>query len=129
MIEQAEALGEPAEDPLLLFSVLHSLWVAEFTAFNGDAVRELALEFLALAEKQGATAPLLIAHRIMGSTLLCPGDVTKARSYYDQALALYNPAEHRALATGFGLDPGCRSCPGEHGHRGCLAILTSRSRT
>ena len=104
LIEQAEALGEPAEDPLLLFSVLHSLWVAKFTAFNGDAVRELALEFLALAEKQGATAPLLIAHRIMGPTLLCLGDVTKARAYYDQAIALYNPAEHRALATGFGVD-------------------------
>ena len=28
LIEQAEALGEPPEDPLLLFSVLYGLWVA-----------------------------------------------------------------------------------------------------
>ena len=28
LIEQAEALGEPPEDPLLLFSVLYSFWVA-----------------------------------------------------------------------------------------------------
>src|SRR6185295_4396776 len=36
LIEQAEALGEPPEDPLLLFSVLFGFWVAKFVAFNGD---------------------------------------------------------------------------------------------
>ena len=36
LIEQAEALGEPPEDPLLLFSVLFGFWVANFVAFNGD---------------------------------------------------------------------------------------------
>ena len=55
LIEQAEALGEPPEDPLLLFSVLYGFWVANDMAFNGDEVRELAAQFLALAEKQGAT--------------------------------------------------------------------------
>src|SRR6202035_2761474 len=52
LIEQAEALGEPLEDPLLLFSVLYAFWVANHIAFNGDAVRDLAAHFLALAEKQ-----------------------------------------------------------------------------
>ena len=37
LIEQAEALGEPPEDPLLLFSVLYGFWVANYVAFNGDA--------------------------------------------------------------------------------------------
>ena len=53
LIEQAEALGEPPEDPLLLFSVSIGFWVANFVAFNGDVMRELAAQFLALAEKQG----------------------------------------------------------------------------
>jgi predicted ATPase len=35
-IERAEALGEPPEDPLLLFSVLYGFWVANFTVFNGE---------------------------------------------------------------------------------------------
>jgi hypothetical protein len=47
LIEQAKALGEPHEDPLLV-------------------LRELARQFLTLAEKQGATVPLMVAHRIMG---------------------------------------------------------------
>ena len=52
MIEQARALGEPLEDPLLLFSVLYGVWVANYVAFNGDAMRELAAQFLVLAEKK-----------------------------------------------------------------------------
>ena len=73
LIEQAEALGEPPEDPLLLFSVLYGFWVANYVAFNGDVVRDLAAQFLALAEKQGATVPLMIGHRLMGISLLCHG--------------------------------------------------------
>ena len=53
LIEQAEGLGEPPEDPLLLFVVLYGIWVANAGAFNGDAVRELAAQFLALAKKRG----------------------------------------------------------------------------
>ena len=75
LIEQAEALGEPPEDPLLLFSVLYGFWVANYVAFNGDALRDLATQFLALAEKQGATVPLMIGHRFMGSSLACTGDI------------------------------------------------------
>ena len=106
LIEQAEALGEPPEDPLLLFSVLYGFWVANFVAFNGDAVRELAAQFLALAEKQGATVPLMIGHRLMGISLLCTGDIAEGRAHFDQAIALYDPAEHRPLATRFGQDVG-----------------------
>jgi hypothetical protein len=60
LIEQAEALGEPPEDPLLLFSVLYSFWVANFVTFNANICHDLAAHFLALAEKQGAAAPLMI---------------------------------------------------------------------
>jgi predicted ATPase len=49
LIEQAEALGEAPDDPLLLFSVLYAFWVANYVAFNGDIVRDLAAQFLAIA--------------------------------------------------------------------------------
>jgi class 3 adenylate cyclase/predicted ATPase len=103
LIEQAEALGEPPEDPLLLFSVLYSFWTASFVAFNGDAVRELANQFLALAEKRRATAPLMIGHRMMGS-VLHRGDFVEGQAHLDRAIALYNPSEHRSLAARFGQD-------------------------
>jgi predicted ATPase len=106
LIEQAEALGEPPEDPLLLFSVLATFWAANLVAFNGDVVFDLAAQLLALAEKQRATVPLMIGHRLMGQSLLLTGDIAEGRAHLDQAIALYDPAEHRPLATRFGQDVG-----------------------
>jgi len=78
--------------------------IRNFVAFNGDVLRELAAQFLTLAEKQGSTMPLMMFHRIMGITKVLTGDVAGALAHFDQALALYEPAEHRSLATRFGLD-------------------------
>jgi predicted ATPase len=109
LIEQAEALGEPPEDPLLLFSVLYGFWTANYVAFNGDAMLALAAQFLALAEQQGATVPLLVGHRLMGNSLLLTGAFAESRAHYDRAIALYDPAEHRRQATHFGQDVGVTS--------------------
>jgi predicted ATPase len=106
LIEQAEALGEPLDDPLLLFSVLYGFWTANYVAFNGDVMRELAAQFLALAEKQGAIVPLMVGHRLMGISLLSTGDIAQGRAHFERATALYDPAQHRALATRFGADTG-----------------------
>ena len=104
LIERAEKIGEPPEDPLLVFSVLYGFWAANFVAFNGDAMRELAMQFLSIAEKQNATLLRMIGHRLMGTSLMCTGNVVEGRAHYDQAIALYDPAEHRSVATQFGQD-------------------------
>jgi predicted ATPase len=104
LIEQAEALGEPPEDPLLLFSVLYGFWVANIVAFNGDVTCELAAQVLALAEKQRATVPLMIGHRLMGMSLLATGDIAESQAHLDRSIALYDPREHRPLAMRFGMD-------------------------
>ncbi len=116
LIENAEALGEPPEDPLLLFSVLYGFWVVNVAAFDGGAAREIAAQFLALAGRQRMTGPLMLAHRMMGMTMMSTGDLADGRAHLDRALALYDPAEHRTLATRFGTDAR-------------VAILEWRSRT
>jgi class 3 adenylate cyclase/predicted ATPase len=105
-IERAEALGEPPEDPLLLFSVRYGFWVASIMSFDGDICLDLAAQFLARAEKQGTTVPIMIGHRIMSRTLLNTGDLAEGKMHCDQTLALYNPNEHRSLAMRFGQDTG-----------------------
>src|SRR5215469_15713773 len=105
-IERAEALREPPEDPLLLFSVLYGVWAANYVAFNGDVVRELASQFVALAEKQTQTVPLMVGHRLMGNALMLTGNIPQGRTHYNKAFALYDPAKHRPLATRFGQDVG-----------------------
>jgi predicted ATPase/DNA-binding winged helix-turn-helix (wHTH) protein len=103
LIEQAEALGEHPEDPLLLFSVLYGFWAAKYVAFDGDLCRDLARQFLAVAEKQGAIIPLMVANRMMGTSLLFTGETAQAQEHLDRAIALYDRTEHRALAR-FGQD-------------------------
>src|SRR6516164_2503700 len=106
LIEQAEALGEPPEDPLLPFSVLYSFWVANYVAFDGRMMLKLAEQFLALAEKQAATFPLMMGHRLLGMSLANVGDLTRGRAHLDRAMTLYDPATHRPLATRFGQNVG-----------------------
>jgi predicted ATPase len=106
LIEQAETLGEPLEDPLLLFSVLYALWVANLVAFDGNVMRDLAVQFISIAEKQDPTGPLMLGHRLMGLSLFHTGDVPDGRAHLDKAFALYDATEHRPLATRFGQDVG-----------------------
>jgi class 3 adenylate cyclase/predicted ATPase len=116
LIENAQAIGEAPKDPLMLFSAIYGFWVVNIAGFNGDAARELAVEFLCLAEKQNDTGPLLLAHRMMGVTLMSLGDLAQGKAHLDRALCLFNPAEHRDLAARFGTDAQ-------------VAILEWRSRT
>ena len=106
LIERAEALGEPPEDPLMLFSILYGFWATNYVGHNGDALRELASQFLTLAQKQTATGPLVVAHRLMGSSFSTTGDVVQGRKHLDKAITLYDRAEHSPLATRFGQDVG-----------------------
>jgi class 3 adenylate cyclase/predicted ATPase len=104
LIETADALGEPQQDPLLSFSVLYGFWVTNYVAFNGDAMLTLAAQFLDRAEKQAASGPLMTGHRLVGTSLLYAGQFEEARAHLDRAIELYNPAKHRILATRFGQD-------------------------
>jgi class 3 adenylate cyclase/predicted ATPase len=105
-MERAKSLGEPPEDPLLLFSVLYGVWVANAAAFNGDIIRDLAAQFLAMAKEEGTTIPLIMGHRIMGRTLIDTGNLAAGRAHCDEAMALYDPAKHRSVATRFGQEAG-----------------------
>jgi tetratricopeptide (TPR) repeat protein len=87
-----------------LFSVLYWISVANFVAFKGDVQCELGAQFLTLAEKQRATVPLMVGHRIIGINLTVTGDFARALAHYDQSLALYDPVAHRPWAARFGHD-------------------------
>jgi hypothetical protein len=118
-IERAEALGEPPEDPLLLFSVLYGAWAASYVAFDGEVTRDLASQFMALAEKQRHSVPLMIGQRLMGTSMMLTGNIAESRLHYDQSFALYDSARTSAS----------RSSSIARWHSGCSAIPSARSRT
>ena len=105
LLEQADALLESPEDPLLLFSVLHGIFAANVVAFNADVSRDLAAQFLAFAEKQKVSGLRVFGHAFLGSVLVIAGDITEGRAHLDQGIALLDPAEGRPLAMRFGEDP------------------------
>jgi len=53
----------------------------------------------------------LEAHRPLGITLFCPGEVASARAHLEQGIALYDPREHRSHAFQYSIHPGmaCRA--------------------
>src|SRR5260370_42416096 len=78
--------------------------VPSFVTFNGGALREAVAQLLALAEKEGQTASLTIAHRTTGVCLLCTGGLRQGRAHLDRAIAIYDPIAHPPLTTRFGQD-------------------------
>jgi predicted ATPase len=105
LIERADALGEALEDPWLRFSTLYGLWVESFVCFDGDRARTLAEQFMALVKNSGARVPVMIGHRLMGTSLTFTGNLSEAKMHFDHAIAMYDRAEHGPLATLFGHDP------------------------
>jgi predicted ATPase len=45
-----------------------------------------------------------VEHRLIGVSLLLTGEIAESRAHLDQALALYDPAQHLSLETRFGQD-------------------------
>jgi predicted ATPase len=46
----------------------------------------------------------MIGHRLTGTSFLFTGDIAQGRAHLDRAIVLYDPADHRPLATRFGQD-------------------------
>ena len=67
-------------------------------------MRERAVQFMAIAEEQDASIPIMVGHRLMGTSLMETGELTQGRAHYDQAIALYDPIKHRSLGSRFGQD-------------------------
>ena len=68
--------------------LLYGFWVANYVAFNGEAIREVSQDVLGTCGDARATIPLMIGHRLLGTSLLHSGELSQARTHFDQALAL-----------------------------------------
>jgi predicted ATPase len=109
--ERARELCREAGEPLQLFGVLRGLW--EFYDLRAEmgTARELAEQLLALAQRVQDTTLLLVAHAVLGETLLWPGAFALARTHAEQGMALYDHQQHRTLAFLYGgYDPGVHCC-------------------
>jgi predicted ATPase len=95
-------VGETAQ----LFPVLWGLWYFYTVRAEFQTARELEAQCLTLVQRVQEPALLLQAHFMPGTTSLHLGELVAARSSLEQAIALYNPQQHRAQALVYGEETG-----------------------
>jgi predicted ATPase len=103
---RARKLCQQVGDMSQLFPVLYGLCANAFLQLKLQRAREIGEEFLGMTQGQDDPAPILVAHRVLGTTLHIRGELTLARTHLEQAIALYDSHQHRSLALRYGQDPG-----------------------
>jgi TOMM system kinase/cyclase fusion protein len=88
-----------------VFPVLRGLWVFHEARAEMQVARELAEQLLVLAQRLQDPVHLIEAYRALGNTLFWLGEFAPARAHLEQAIALYDFQQHRALAFLYGTDP------------------------
>jgi class 3 adenylate cyclase/predicted ATPase len=88
---RARALCQELGDPRQLMRVLYGLWVFYHTRAEFKTAYELAEQLLQLARQQRSTAPLLLGHNALGSTLFFLGEFARAQDHLTQGIALEMP--------------------------------------
>ena len=102
LIEQAEALGEPLEDPLLLFSVLYGFW-SSWHSTRRRWSTSLRDNFWRSRRNKRR---LCRSWSVIASWACrsCTQATSRSQSTLDRANALYDPAADHPLANRFGTD-------------------------
>jgi tetratricopeptide (TPR) repeat protein len=106
---RARELCAQLGDTPQLFPVLRGLMVYYQNRGDLQTASQLGEQLLRLAQAQPDPAPRLLAHYQLGNVLFWRGEPASARTHHAQALALYDPQAHRALAVRYGLDLGVGS--------------------
>jgi class 3 adenylate cyclase/predicted ATPase len=103
---RARELCDRIGDAPQLFQVVRNL----VTFYTGRAelltARDLCARLLRLAAQEGSSAHRLLAHQQTGIVLYYLGQPVPALEHYEQALACYEPAEHRPLTPLYGSELG-----------------------
>jgi predicted ATPase len=107
---RARELCQRVGDTAQLFPVLFGLLRFALIRAEFQVARELGEQMMRLAQRAQDSALLLVAHRVLGATLLWQGEIALARAHIEQGIALYDPQQHRSLAFVYGMDLGvsCR---------------------
>jgi len=103
---RARALCQQVEETPQLVPVLRGLW--GFYELQGElqTERELGEQLLTLAQRVREVELLLVAHNVLGDTLIWLGEFAVAREHLEQGIALYHPQQHRSHAFLYGYDSG-----------------------
>jgi predicted ATPase len=99
-----ELCQELGESPQLL-PALAGLFRFYFVRAEFQTARELAAQVLRLAQRTSDAVVFLIAHSLLAVPLLSLGEFNAAREQFEKGITLYDPQQHRFMASLYGDDP------------------------
>jgi len=79
------------------FQALYGLWGHAWMSGKNDEALNMAEEFLSRSRASRETVPLMMAHRVMGSTLLTVGEFELSRQHFDESIARSKRKDKRSL--------------------------------
>ncbi len=110
---KARELSQRVGDAGMHLAALYGLWAYHYLSGQPAAMLEQANEFLAFAERENETGPIMVGYRLVGTSRLINGYIADASDALYQALVRYDPAAHgaaspvgRSLRARFGHDVG-----------------------
>ncbi len=106
---RAKVLCDQVGDKSDRFAVLRGLWNSYFVSAELHEARVRGEELMQLAEAMDDSAPLVEAHRVMGTVSFLMGDFVNARKFAERGIEVYDPVQHQGLAFVYGADP-CVVC-------------------
>lgn len=110
---QARDFSKRVGDAGMYLASLYGLWAHNYIRGKPIAMLEQADEFLAFADRQNEMGPIVVGHRLVGTSRLIQGHIADAGYALHQAVVRYDPDEHGAasavgqsLRARFGQDVG-----------------------
>jgi predicted ATPase len=102
---RARELCNVLGDTTQLLPAMYGEWVYHMVKAHQQEAKLVAEEFLRLAEEHRSPDGIVVAHRLLGLTLLNLGRPLAAREQMEQVVTLYKPEAHRSLGFRYGQDP------------------------
>jgi predicted ATPase/DNA-binding winged helix-turn-helix (wHTH) protein len=96
VLADALDLADSLDDPNAQLQALYAMWIYRFNNGEHQAAQLLADRFSLIAPHTGDEADVIVAHRLMGSTLHYGGDQPEAQRQYERLFELYKaPSDQR----------------------------------
>jgi class 3 adenylate cyclase/predicted ATPase len=103
-IANARAVGEKVGEAAQLSPIMYGEWAFNIVSGKVQVSRKLAEEYTRLTQSQKETVPLIVGHRMLGTSLASVGDFSLARDQLQRAIVLYDPERHANSAFIYGQD-------------------------
>ena len=102
---RARTLCLNLDSPPEYFQALFGLWGHSWMGGKNDDALAMASEFLAKSREKSDSLLLMVAHRVMGSTLLTIGEFENSRRHFEESIELSKTGRRQSVYTLYMVEP------------------------